>query len=184
MLLTYDLIDDIMPLIRLQINLPLTLPTHEPLQVRVGSTLLAADPTVLQLREVALEEADLVFVRGAGYILSAPLDAEVVVYRSAVDCGLGLRNQLCAPHIAVPFGGAVDGDLGALLGVGVAGVLVRGREVDVGCYGTGAVDVVLVWSHLIGPGPFVQVGGGGEVIEAAVPQDSAWFIVSMDDVLT
>lgn len=33
------------------------------------------------------------------------------------------------------------------------------------------MDVVLVGSDLVGPRPFVEVGGRGEVIEAAVPQD-------------
>jgi hypothetical protein len=169
---TYYLVDDIVPLVGLQIDLPLALPAHEPLQVRVGSALLAADPAVLELREVALEKADLVFVRGAGDVGAAAFDTEVVVHCAAVDCCFGLRDQLCAPHVAVPFGGAVDGDFGALLGVCVAGVLVRGRQVYVGCYGSRAVDVVLVRSDLVAPRPFVEVAGGGEVVETAIPQDS------------
>jgi len=146
------------PLIRLQIYLPFALPAHKPLQVRVARALLAANPTVLELREVALKEANLMFIRGTWDISTTPLDAEVVVHGAAVDRRFGLRDQLGAPHVAVPFGGAVDGDLGALLGVCVAGVLVRGREVHVGCYGARAVDVVLVGADLVGPGPFVEVG--------------------------
>lgn len=167
--MTYDLVDDVVPLICLQINFPLALTSYEPLQVRVGSALLATDPAVLELCEVALEEADLVFVGGARHVGTAALDAEVVVYRAAVDCGLGLRDQFCAPHVAVPFGGAVDGDLGALLGVCVASVLVRWREVHVGCHWAGTVDVVLVRSDLVSPRPLVQVGGRGEVVEATIP---------------
>jgi hypothetical protein len=41
------------------------------------------------------------------------------------------------------------------------------------------VDVVLVRSDLVGPGPFVEVGGGSEVIEATVPQDGAWWVISI-----
>lgn len=33
------------------------------------------------------------------------------------------------------------------------------------------MDVVLIGPDLVGPGPFVEVGGGGEVVEAAVPEE-------------
>lgn len=33
------------------------------------------------------------------------------------------------------------------------------------------MDVVLVGPDLVGPGPFLQIGVGGYVIEAAVPED-------------
>lgn len=36
------------------------------------------------------------------------------------------------------------------------------------------MDVVLVGSDLVGPRPFVEVGGGSELIEATVPQDGSW----------
>ena len=124
MLNTHNLIDDIVPLVRLQVNLPLALTAHKPLQVRVARALLAADPAVLELCEVALEEGDLVFVGGTGHVGATSLDAEVVVHSAAVDGCFGLRDQLGAPHVAVPFGGAVNGDLGALLGRRVAGILV------------------------------------------------------------
>lgn len=41
------------------------------------------------------------------------------------------------------------------------------------------MDIVLVGTDLVGPGPFVEVGGGGELVEAAVPEDGAWEVVSM-----
>ena len=163
-----------MPLVCLQLYLPFALPANHPLQVSIGHALLAADPAILQLSEVAFKKANLMLVRRARHIRAAPLDAEMVVHSTAVDSGFGLRNQLGAPHIRVPFGGAVDCDFGAMLGVCVAWVLVRGGEVDVGCYGSRAVDIVLVGTDLVCPGPFVEVGGGGEVVEAAVPEDGAW----------
>ena len=62
---------------------------------------------------------------------------------------LSLRNQLDPSHVlAVPKRSAVEGELGALLGDGVAGVLVRRRELDVFVDGAGAVDVVLVGADL------------------------------------
>jgi hypothetical protein len=81
----------------------------------------------------------------------------VIVHGARVDRSFGLRNELSAPHIGVPFRSAVDGDFGALLGVCVARVLVRGGQVDVGGYGAGAVDVVLVRADLVCPGPFVEI---------------------------
>lgn len=129
--MTYNLIHNVVPLVRLEVNLPLALSTDHPLQVRVRDALLAANPAILQFREMALEERNLVLVRRRGDIRTAPLDAKMVVHRTLVNGRSGLRDQLRAPHVAVPFRGAVDGDAGALLGVGVAGVLVRGRQVHV-----------------------------------------------------
>lgn len=37
----------------------------------------------------------------------------------------------------------------------------------------------MVGSDLVGPRPFVEVGGGSKVIEAAVPQDGAWRVISI-----
>ena len=59
---TYDLIGDVVPDVGLEIDLPLALAADHPLQVGVGGSLLAVDPAVLHLCEVALEEADLVLV--------------------------------------------------------------------------------------------------------------------------
>ncbi len=35
------------------------------------------------------------------------------------------------------------------------------------------MDVVLVGTDLVGPGPFVEVSGGGKLVEAAVPENGA-----------
>ena len=140
-----------MPHICHQLDLPLALAAHEPLQVRVAGSTLAIHPAVLQFREVALEEGDLVLVGCAGHIGGAALDAEVVVHLAAGDGGLGLGDELRTPHVAVPLCGVVDGDLGALLAACVRGVLVRWGEVDVVGYCAVAVDVVLVWADLVCP---------------------------------
>jgi hypothetical protein len=55
-----DFVGNVVPLVCLELGLPLALATHHPLQVGVGCAGLAIDPAVLQLCEVALEEADLV----------------------------------------------------------------------------------------------------------------------------
>lgn len=129
--MTYDLINNIVPLIRFKVDLPLTLPTDHPLQVCVACPLLPANPSILQLGEMAFKEANLMFIRRTRYIRAASLDTEMIVHRAGVDRSFGLRNELGTPHIRVPFGGAVDGDFGALLGVCVARIFVRGRQVDV-----------------------------------------------------
>lgn len=168
-----NLVGYVMPHIRLELHLPLALSAHHPLQVGVGSSLLSADPAVFQLREMALEEADLVLVRCTGHIRRTSLDAEMIKHGALVNRCCGLWDQLRAPHVTVPFCSAVDGDLGTLLGVCVARVLVRRGQVDVGSHGSRAVDVVLVRTDLIRPRPLIQIGGRGEIIEATVPEDSA-----------
>ena len=102
----------------------------------------------------------------------------MVVHGALVDGGLGLGDELGAPHVAVPFRGAVNGDLGTLLGVGVGWVLEVGRQVDVFLNRAGSVDVVLVVSDLVCPRPFVEVRTRGHVIEAAIPEDSAYECIS------
>jgi hypothetical protein len=96
-----DLVRNIVPLIRLELDLPLALAADHPLQVGVGSPGLAVDPAVLELREVALKEADLVLIGCAGDVGRAPLDREVVEDGALVDGCLGLRNELSAPHVLV-----------------------------------------------------------------------------------
>lgn len=122
---THNLVGDVVPHVRLELHLPLALAAHHPLQVGVGSSLLAADPAVFQLREMALEEANLVLVRCTRHIRRTSLNAEMIEHGTLVDRCCGLRDQLRAPHVTVPLGSAVDGDLGSLLGVCVARVFVR-----------------------------------------------------------
>ena len=122
--MTYDLVDNIVPLISLKLHLPLALSAHHPLQVGIAGSLLTIDPTVLQFREMTFEEAYLMLIRRAGHICAPPLDTKVIIHCAGVDTRLGLRNQLGAPHIRVPFRSAIDGDFGTLLGVRIARVLV------------------------------------------------------------
>lgn len=168
-----NLIDDIVPLVRLELRLPFALAPDHPLQVRVGRARLAIDPPVLELGEVALEEGDLVFVCGAGHVCCGSLDGEVVVYRALVDGGFGLGDEFCPPHVRVPLCGVVNRDLHTLLGSRVAGVLEVWREIDVFGDGAGAVDVVLEVSDLICPGPLLEVCGRGHLIETSIPENSA-----------
>lgn len=105
---------------------------------------------------MGLKEIDLVLPvdrRGVGVL---PRHGEVVKDFPTVDGGLGLGDQLYAAHVLpVPVRGRVQGELGSLPGDGVVGVLVVGREVDVLLHGGAAVDVVLIGSYLVGPGPGV-----------------------------
>jgi hypothetical protein len=58
-------------------------------------------------------------------------------------CG-SLRDQLRAPHVRVPERGGRDGELDALLGDIVGGILVAGRQVHVVGSCAGAVDIPLI----------------------------------------
>ena len=76
----------------------------------------------------------------------------MVIYVSLVDGCRGLWNQLCAAHgLPIPVGSVVNGEFGALLRCGVGGVFEGWREIDIGCDGGRAVDVVLVRTNLTGP---------------------------------
>lgn len=114
------------------------------LQVSVTGPRLSTNPAILQLSEVALKERNLMLVRRAWNIGVRSLDGEMVEDGSLVDGSFGLGNQLCSPHVAVPLGGGIDCDLGALRAARVTWVLVGGGEIDVAGGGAGSVDVVLV----------------------------------------
>lgn len=109
---------------------------------------------------------------------------------SAVDrCG-GLRDQFCPSHcLPVPVGCAVKSDFHALGTACVGGVLVAWGKVDVFGDVSRAVlcqglqvdfyvrerwtdDVVLIRSYLVAPRPIVEIGAGGEFIEAPIPKNS------------
>lgn len=79
---------------------------------------------------------------------SLALDGEMVVLLTRAEVGRGLRDQLRPPEVRVPCRGLVDGELEAVGLALDARVGVRGRDVEVGGDGRGAVDVVLVLSDL------------------------------------
>lgn len=100
---TYNLESDVMPNIGLPLGLPLALLADHELEVGVLGALLAADPAVLHLGEVALEEADLVLAVDARRRGVLAHHAEVVEHLALVDRRLGLRDQLDPPHVlAIP----------------------------------------------------------------------------------
>lgn len=143
---------------------PLGLLVDHPLQHRICRGALAAEPAVLHLGEVALEEVDLVLAGDAGRAGGGAVDvarhAEVVKDLARGDGGRRLRDQLDAAHrLAVPVGRGVEREAHALGRGGVGRVLVAGREGDVLLDGARAVDVVLVGPDLVAPGPVVEVGG-------------------------
>lgn len=109
----------------------------------------------------------------AGDVCGGALDGEVVEDCALVDGGFGLRDELSAPHVAVPFCRVVDSDFGALLAAGVAGVFVVGGEVDIARGWARAVDVILIVANLVCPGPFLEISARGHVVEATIPEDCA-----------
>ena len=111
---THDLISNIMPNIRNKLDLPLALPAYHPLQVGVAGPAFAIDPSILQLGEMAFEEADLVLICGAWDIGGRALDRKVIINRALVNGGLSLWNQFSPPHVRVPFRGVINRDLCAL----------------------------------------------------------------------
>lgn len=161
-----------MPHVLHPLRLPQGILADHELQVLVLDPRRARDPPVLHLDKVALEEADLVLLVGARRVVRGAHHAEVVKDLALVDGGRRLRDQLGAAHrLAVPVGRVVERQARALDGGGVGRVLVVRGEVDVGGRRVGAVDVPLVGADLVGPGPVVELGRGGEVVEAAVPED-------------
>jgi hypothetical protein len=127
-----NLVGKVVPDVGDPVDVPLGLTANEPAKVVVWALWVAVDPSVLHLSEVRLEEVDLVLVVGVWRVGAGLLHAEVVVERSGTEVGLGLGNELSTPHVGVPEGGGVNGDLGSLLGRTICRVLVVWREVDVG----------------------------------------------------
>jgi len=165
-----DTVGDVVPGIGSELGIPLRLATGVPVEVVVRTTLGA----VLHLGEVTLEEVDLVLSSRRRRVCACVLHGEVVEDLALVDGGAGLRDQLGTEHgLAVPRRGLVVGDLDALLGACIGGVLGRGVHVDVVFRAAGAVDVPLVRPSLGAPGPFVEERAVGVVVCTTVPQDSA-----------
>lgn len=139
---------------------PLALLVDHPLQLRITRGRLARDPAILHLGKVALEKVDLMLAKDARRIGAVAHHAKVVVHLALVDRRRRLWDELDAPHVLpIPVGGAVERELGALLGHGVGWVLVGGRQGNVLVDCLRAVDVVLVWSNLVAPRPGIQVRG-------------------------
>lgn len=169
-----DLVGNVVPHTGVPVDAPLGLATDAPPQQGVGDARGTGLPAGLELGKVALEEGDLVLAGGGGGVGVLAHKGEVVKDLALVDGGRGLGDQLGTAHVlAVPVGRVVEGDLGALVGATVGRVLVAGREVDVGGDLGRPVDVVLVGADLVAPRPLVQVGRGGEVVEAAIPENGA-----------
>lgn len=140
-----------MPDISHKLNLPFALPSDHPLQVGIARPALTVHPSILQLREMALEEADLMLVGCAWDISSRSLYREMVVDSALVDGSCCLRDKLCSPHIRIPFRSVVNGDFSALFRVRVRGILVARRQVHVFCNRARPVNVVLIITNLIAP---------------------------------
>lgn len=139
-----------------------------PLQVSVA----AARGTVLELREMAFEEGNLMLVGSSGGVLCRSLDGKVVVNFALVDGCRGLGNELGPQHsLTIPLGGLIDGDLDTLCRACIGRVLERGVKVDVVGDGSGAVDIVLVGSHGVGERPLFEVRTRIHVVETAIPDD-------------
>ena len=171
---THNLVGNVVPHVRLPLRLPQALPPNHELQVHILLALVPRDPPILHLRKVALKEGNLVLLVRTRSILILPHHAKVVKHLALVNRRRRLRDQLRAPHgLPVPEGRVVERQPRTLLRDVVGRVLVVGGEVDVGGGGRGPVDVPLVGPDLVGPGPRVEVGGGGEVVEAAVPEDGS-----------
>lgn len=123
-----NLIRDVVPLISLELNVPLRHPADMPLELSIATT----RSTIFKFRKVALKESNLVLVCRRRGILGGGLDRKVVVHLALVDGGLGLGDKLCPQHaLAVPLRGLVDRDFHALLGGAVGRVLEGAREVDI-----------------------------------------------------
>ena len=123
-----DTVGDVVPGVGGELGVPLRLASGVPVEVVVRAAL----GTVLHFGEVALKEVDLVLSSRRRRVGACVLHGEVVEDLALVDGGAGLGDQLGTEHgLAVPRRGLVVGDLDALLGACVGGVLVSGVHVDV-----------------------------------------------------
>lgn len=99
-----------------------------PLQLCITGALSA----VLELREMTLEESDLMLVGCGWCVVGRRLDREMVIDFALVDGSGGLRNELSPQHgLTIPFRCLINGDLDTLLRASIGGVLVRRIEVDI-----------------------------------------------------
>src|SRR5450756_82039 len=114
-----------MPDTRCPIRAPLCAPANIPSQQWIAGSALSRNPSRFELREVRLEEADLMLSvdgRGIGFFVH---NTEVIPDRSLVDCCCCLGDQFRSAHgLAVPEGSAIQGELGALSAACIGGVLV------------------------------------------------------------
>lgn len=144
-----DLVGNIVPLVGCKLDLPLRYTAHIPLKF------VASLATILELREVTLEESDLVFVGRGRSIGRRGLDREVVVNGAFIDRSTCLRNKLCSQHgLPIPLCGLIDSDLGTLLGARIRWILEGSVEIDISVDTTGAMNVVLVRADWIAERPF------------------------------
>lgn len=119
---------------------PLRGTANIPSQERIRRSRLSANPTGLQLGEMTLEEADLMFAVDARWVGGSVHDAEMVVDLARCDGRGGLGNQFRSAHVlSVPVRGTVEGELETRGASTVGRVLVAGIESEVGIDGTGSM---------------------------------------------
>ncbi len=129
-----------MPNASLPSNAPLRVTSNIPSEQRVTRSTLSRDPSQLELSEMGLEEANLVFpvdARSIGHIMH---DAEMIPNCSIVDCCTRLGDQFCSAHVLpIPISSRVQGELGTDRTARIGGILVGFVEIDVGTYTTGSM---------------------------------------------
>jgi hypothetical protein len=166
-------ISNVVPDTSSPVSAPMRGTANVPSQQRVRSSRLSTDPTGLELGEMALEEANLMFAVDARWVGGGVHDAEMVVDLSRSDGSGRLGNQLGSTHVLpVPVGGAVEGELETGCASTIGWVLVAGIESEVGSDGAASVDIVLVFTNLVAPRPFVQIRNR-LIVESSIPQDCA-----------
>lgn len=115
MLCTNNGISHIMPDISFPVDTPLCETAYIPPEQWIRCSCLSTDPSRLHLREVRLEEVDLVLAVYAGRVGGGTLHTKMIVDHSRIDGSCCLRNKLSSPHaLAIPIGGAVERDLDTL----------------------------------------------------------------------
>jgi hypothetical protein len=129
-----------MPNASLPIHTALCIASNIPSEQRVTRSALSRDPSRLELREMGLEEADLVFSVDAGSIGHVMHDAEMIPNCSLVDCCNRLGDPFGSAHVlAIPISSRVQSELGADGAARIGGVLVGLVEIDVRTHTTGSM---------------------------------------------
>ena len=120
-----NIIRDVVPRVRRPRGVPLTLAANIPPQLAIACALLTRNQPILQLCEVALEEADLMLAECAWSVDIGALHAGMIIYVPLVDGCSRLWDELSAAHrLTIPVRCVVDGDLDSLFARCIGGVLV------------------------------------------------------------
>jgi len=169
-----DVVREVVPVVGNELSTPLRLTVGVPAEEVVGRTLLAVDQTVLDFREVAFEESDLVLKSGVRRVRRACHEREVVVKVTSADVCRRLRENFGTLHrLAIPERCSINRNFNSQRVAGISRVLEVGGDGKVFRRRARTVDVPLPWLNFVRKGPFVKVSNGERGVEDPTPHNAA-----------